>query len=217
MSASDHGAASPAPITRLAPFCCCTEEQVGASLGGISRPLGGRGGAPGAGVIFNTGREGYLKPGMAVVLMPGFVLTTNSRAGLQASIDRKPEPWSGLQKARTIAVSLDSAIFESGQFIGPDREKNFAHDTASFTAWRVVDAAVQSDLAAGRSLDDIAVALSLAAKEPNEGSGGRRDWNAVVRAAEAKQLLKLYERSGSQAVRDLLVQHLRQPELLVHR
>jgi hypothetical protein len=44
-----------------------------------------------------------------------------------------------------------------------------------------------------------------------------RDWNAQVRRKEARELLKLYQRGGVQAVRDRLQQQLQQPEIIVHQ
>jgi hypothetical protein len=178
---------------------------------------GSRGGS-GIGTLATKDPDAYLKPGRSVVLVPQFEITRTPSAELQASMLRKQGTvLYGFQIARTVSISLDSAIFGSGQFVGPDTRKNFARDAAYFTAWRAVDSEVQSKLAAGESFDLIAASLSQVANQTIEGSKESRDWNAEVRATEARQLLKLYQRSGVQAVRDRLQQQLQQPEIIVHQ
>ncbi len=179
--------------------------------------INGSGGGSGIGTLATKGPDQYLKPGAAVVLIPGFELTKTPSAEMQASMLRKTSALSVFQSARTIAISLDSAIFSSGEFVGPDTRKNFAQDAAYFSAWRAVDSDVQSKLATGESFDFIAVGLSQIANQTIEGSRASRDWNAEVQATEARQLLKLHEKSGIQAVRDRLQQQLQQPTVLVHR
>jgi hypothetical protein len=80
-----------------------------------------------------------------------------------------------------------------------------------------VDSDVQSKLATGESFESIAVGLSRIANQTIEGSRASRDWNAAVQATEARQLLKLYQKSGIQAVRDRIQRQLQQPAIMVHR
>jgi hypothetical protein len=119
----------------------------------------------------------------------------------------------GLQQGKTVGISLDSAIFASGQFVGPDVRGNFAQFQAMFTAWRGVDVQVQSEIQAGKSFAAIATQLSGI----NSQTTAPRDWNAQDRATEARQLLKLYQRSGAQALSDTVRQRLQQPEIQIYR
>jgi hypothetical protein len=43
------------------------------------------------------------------------------------------------------------------------------------------------------------------------------DWNEQVRKTQARHLLKLYQKSGLQAVRNLVEQQLQQPDISFHR
>lgn len=172
----------------------------------------------GIGMFATKGPDSYLKPGRSIVLVPQFEMRRTPSAELQASMQRKQgSVLYPFQVARTVSISLDSAIFGSGQFVGPDTRKNFARDAAYFTAWRAVDSEVQSRLATNESFGSIAAALSQVADQTIEGSMESRDWNAQVRRKEARELLKLYQRGGVQAVRDRLQQQLQQPEIIVHQ
>lgn len=178
-----------------------------------------RKGGWGNGEVSGTGPEGYLNPGKALVFMLGFNLTDAPRPDKQAGIQRQGASMlSALQRGNAPTIFLDSAIFASGQFIGPDTDGNFAHDAASFTAWRPIDRQVQSELQAGEPWDTIAGELAQIANQTVPGSSrATTDWNAQVRKVQARRLLKLYQRSGLQAVLDLLKQQVQQPEILVHR
>jgi hypothetical protein len=104
-------------------------------------------------------------------------------------------------------------IFASGQFVGPDVRGRFAQDQAAFTAWRSVDVQVQSGIQAGESFAAIATQLSGI----NSQTPVPRDWNAEGRATEARQLFKLYQRSGAQALSDTVRQHLQHAEIQIYR
>jgi hypothetical protein len=72
--------------------------------------INGSGGGSGIGTLAAKDPDQYLKPGAAVVLMPGFELTKTPSAEMEASMLRKTSALSTFQIARTIAISLDSAI-----------------------------------------------------------------------------------------------------------
>lgn len=166
-----------------------------------------------------AGPDRYLNPGDAVVFVMAFNFAGTSSPYRLASIERQGASMlSALQLAKAPAIFLDSAIFASGQFVGPDTEENFAHDAASFSAWRPIDAQVQAELLAGEAWETIAAELEQISNQTVPG-GSRTimHWNAQVRKTQARHLLKLYQKSGLQAVRHSLQQQLQQPEILVHR
>jgi hypothetical protein len=132
-------------------------------------------------------------------------------------LQRQGSLLSGFQVGKAVTISLDYAIFASGQFVGPDTIGRFSQVVAEFTAWRTVDSEVQSKLAAGESFDTIAVILSGIASQTLNSSRNPRDWNAQVQASEARLLLGLYHVGGVQAVSNQLEQQLQQPAVLVHR
>lgn len=174
---------------------------------------GGRGGRS-LGEMSIYGADGNsLSPGAAVVALPVTVFTKAASAEQQFSLQRNVRTLAGLQEGRTVEISLDSAIFTSGQFVGPDVRGRFAQDQAAFTAWRSVDVQLQSEIQAGESFAAIATQLS--------GIDGQttapRDWNAQGRATEARQLLKLYQRSDAQALSDTVRQRSQQPEIQIYR
>ena len=174
----------------------------------------------GMGTQSSTDPDGYLKPGQSVAFLPQYELTRSGVAELPTKLLQRgmTTRLAELGKQGAIAISVDSAIFASGQFVGPDQEENFARDVAGFTAWRAVDIQVQTELAAGKSPDEIVVELSQIANQPIQGpSRVTRDWNAQVRAGQARHLLRTYQRSGEQALRDLVEKQLQQPEIVVHR
>jgi hypothetical protein len=174
----------------------------------------------GIGSLSFTDPAGYLKPGQAVAYLPQYELTRSGTAELPSKLLQRgmTTRLSALAKQGAISISVDSAIFASGQFVGRDQEENFAHDVAGFTAWRAVDTQVQSELAAGKSSDEIAAELSQIARQPIEAASREtHDWNAQVRIDQARHLLRTYQRSGEQALHDLVEQQLQQPEIVVHR
>jgi hypothetical protein len=154
-----------------------------------------------------------LQPGAAVIALPQWVLTQAPSSELQASLPRSAALLARLEEAKTLEISLDAAIFASGQFVGPDVLGHFARDQAEFTAWRSVDAQVQSAIQTGQSFDAITAQLSGIISQTTAS----QDPNGRVRATEARQLLKLYQRSGAQALSQLVQQHLQQPEIQIHR
>lgn len=180
-----------------------------------------RRGGWGSGMVSGTGPAGYINPGQTAVLMLAFDLTASPSSQKQASMLPQGESMlSAIERAgQAPTIFLDSAIFASGRFVGPDMDRNFAHDAARFTAWRTVDQQVQSELKAGQSWDSIAAELSQVENQIVSGSvlRGTYDWNAQVRKVEARHLLKLYRKNGLQAVSDLVQQQLQQPEIVVHR
>lgn len=176
-----------------------------------------RTGGWGAGWISPKSTDAYLQPGAAIAAVPGFVFTRNTSTLPLAAMERR-HLLSGFDKAQTVAVLLDSATFASGQNIGPDIHGQLADKAATFSAWRPVDVAVQSQLANGVPFDEIAPSLEQIRDEPTaHTSKATRDYSALVRATEALQLLNLYKRSGAQAVRDRVDQQLQMPQIVVHR
>jgi hypothetical protein len=139
-----------------------------------------------------------LNSGAAVVALPVTVFTKAPGAEQQFSLRRNVRTLAELQEGKTVEISLDSTIFASGQFVGPDVRGHFAQDQAMFTAWRSVDVQVQSEIQAGESFAAIASQLSVI----NTQTPALRDWNAQFRGAEARRLLKLYQQSGAQALGD---------------
>jgi hypothetical protein len=86
------------------------------------------------------GGPGVLKPGTAVVVMPSFVVLTNSlSASTLPNMERQEGNLLALRKARSVTISMDSAVLASGQFSGPDTMGLFPHLVSSFSAWRDVD------------------------------------------------------------------------------
>ena len=166
-----------------------------------------------------TTEAGGLKPGsMVVALASSALLTGPPGPHQQASLaESQARSLAALQAAPAATISLDSAVWVSGQFVGPDAGRNFERDAAEFTAWRAVALDVQSQLAAGASFDGIAAVLSQMTNQPVGGSRASRDWNAQFRAGEAQRLLRIYQRGGGQAVLDLIQQQLQQPEITIHR
>jgi len=80
-----------------------------------------RTGGRGDGLLFITDTSGYLQPGASAVAMPQFILTHDPGTDLLEEMQQQQSSiLSGLQRARVIGISLDSAIFASGQFVGPD-------------------------------------------------------------------------------------------------
>jgi hypothetical protein len=157
-----------------------------------------------------------LKPGAAVVALSAWVLTAAPSAELQASLQRNAALLASLEQTKTLEISLDAAIFASGQFVGPDVTGHFAQDQAEFTAWRGVDVQVQSGIQNGESFDAIAAQLS-SINSPLPAPREPQDWNAIQRGAEARRLLNLYQRRGTQALSELVQQHLQQPEIQIYR
>jgi hypothetical protein len=184
--------------------------QVRWALNGTDRGIG-------IGNLANKG-GGSLEPGEAVVVLPTFVLAKPPTGQQQAGMLRQQGgPLASLQRAPSIEISLDSVILASGQFLGPDLRKSFARDAAYFTAWRPVNAEVRSRLAAGESFDTIAATLAQIENQTIQGSRESHDWNAEVRATEARQLRKLYEKSGLAAVRARVDEQAQLPDIVVHR
>jgi hypothetical protein len=172
---------------------------------------GGRAGHSVGGMSIYGADGNSLKPGAAVVALPVMVFTEAPSAERQASLQRNVRVLAGLQQSKTVEISLDSAIFASGQFVGPDVQGRFAQDQSAFTAWRSVDIQVQSEIQGGEPFANIATQLNSIANQRTAPSAG--DWNARDQATEARQLLKLYQRSGAQA----LSETVQQPEIQVHR
>jgi len=193
---------------------------------GINSPTTGTGFGVIASPSIETGPRGgpgVLNPGTAIVVVPSFVvLTKGINASTLSSMERQEGELLALQKARSVAISMDSMVLASGKFVGPDTAGLFPDYVSSFTAWRGVDLEVQSDLAAGKSFAAIAADLSHFAETFASVRKPRRDWtvedwNAEVRATQARLLLNRYQIDGSQALKDFVQQQLEQPDVLIHR
>jgi len=90
----------------------------------------------------------YLQPGAAVLLLPGTILRNEPRPRHAARVGKTGDAVA-METAKSIVISLDSAVFASGQFVGPDTENAYAQTAANCTAWRAVDADVQTQIANG--------------------------------------------------------------------
>jgi hypothetical protein len=166
--------------------------------------------------MFSPKSPDALQPGAAVLFVPGFLLTHEpSPEELQRLLQAQSSAQYSWPPGKTIGIGLDSVILASGQFLGPDVENNFAHDVASSTAWRSVDANVQAQIANGVPFVAIAAGLQQIRDQPI--SAATTDWTARVQSTEARQLIKLYDRSGAQAVADRIHSQLALPEITVHR
>jgi hypothetical protein len=100
-----------------------------------------------------------------------------------------------------------------GPIRGPDVAGPFTQDQAKFTAWRRIDGQIESEIEMSEPYEDIATKLDSIRYRTSP----RGDWNLRARITEARQLLKLYQRSGSQALHDTVQEHLRQPAIQVYR
>lgn len=73
-------------------------------------------------------------------------------------------------------------------------------------------------MANGAPFAEIAANLEQIETQPIAGASKEtRDWDAQVRSTQARKLLKLYQRSGAQAVRERVAQQLQMPRIVVHR
>lgn len=163
--------------------------------------------------------EAYLQPGASVLAVPDFLLTGEPNAvrlqGLQKQEARMQSDW---DTAKTIVISLDSAIFASGEFVGPDTANLFAKDAAYATGWRAVEANVQAQIVNGVPFVAIAAGLQQVRDLPFQGaSQAPVDWTARAQSQEARALIDLYDKRGAQAVIDVIKRQLATPEIVVHR
>ena len=180
-----------------------------------SSPLVGAGGGGGS----PRYPAAFLQPGASVLVIPDFTLDREpGPSTLQALQKQEARMQSDWDTAKTIAISLDSAIFASGQFVGPDTINLFAKTAAYATSWRAVDATVQAQITNGVPFITIAAGLQQIRDEPFSGvSQPTVDWIARAQAAEARQLIDLYDKRRTQAVTDLVKRNLAAPVIVVHR
>ena len=211
------GAAAMPLMEPWLPFTAVLKNNSGQTLAGYEIRWSAGNANMSIGQLSTTDPSG-LKPGSMVVALPSTLLMGPPGPQTQAGLAQSQSKWlPDFQAAPAVTISVDSAIFASGQFVGPDVGRNFDKDTAQFSAWRGVDLEVQSQLAAGASFDGIASVLSQMTNQPVEGRRAARDWNAQVRATEARHLLKLYRQSGGQALADRIQQQLQLPVISIHR
>jgi hypothetical protein len=163
--------------------------------------------------------ENYLQPGAAVLVVPDMLFDKEpGLARLQAMLQQESRMRPDWDTAKALTISLDSAIFASGQFVGPDTANLFAGQAAYSTAWRAVETKVEAQVTSGVPFVTIAAALQQVTDQPS--SGGKQatvDWIARAQAAEARQLIRLYDNHGAQAVIDFIKRQLATPEIVVHR
>ena len=168
----------------------------------------------------SPGPNFILKPGDALVFLPGLEVATHMAVDLPTRLLQRNMTMqlASLGKMKAVVISLDSVVFASGRFVGPDKQENFARDVAQFAAGRTVDVELQSKLAAGDSYDSIASWLSEIANQPIAGGPrATRDWNTEFQITEARHLLRRLQGSGAPAVLKLVQQQLQAPAITVHR
>jgi hypothetical protein len=177
-----------------------------------------RTGGNGNGESFPSYKDGFLQPGASVLAMPGMILRHAPGQEALDAMERKLRIVSGLQRAKVVEVLLNWAVLASGQFVGPDVRGEFPEIAGEFSGWRPVAVSVQSQLANGVPFETILAGLQQIGDQPVSGnSKTSRDWTAQAGADEARHLVKLYQRSGAEAVRTLVNQQLQTPEIVVYR
>lgn len=189
-------------------------EFQSALLAVISRPL-----APQfAAYVSATSEDGFVQTGKSVLLTPGFIVSQEPPATTLDRLERGFAAISRLQRAKIVGISVDSAVFASGQFVGPGVLENFARIAAQFSAWRIVDTAVQPQLAKGTPAEQIEASLeTLANQQAMATARSKKDWNAVMQAEEARRLLLLLQRRGADVLGSQIAERLRMPAIAVHR
>lgn len=175
-----------------------------------------RSGGVDIGMESNYGTSEYLKPGASVAVLPFRDFAAPPSPDALAGMERHLRTAVSLQKAKNVVISIDSAIFASGLFAGPDTRGNFNRQLADFSAWRAVDSGVQSQLAQGTPFETIASQLQQLASQ-TVAPAATRDWNQAEQAQQAALLLRQYKKHGAQAVANLVNQQLQAPVINVHK
>lgn len=177
-----------------------------------------RTGGNGNGESFPSYEDGFLQPGASVIAMPGMTLRRAPTPQELDAMERNLRVVSGLQRAMMVQISLNYAVLASGQFVGADVRGDFPEIAGQFSGWRPVAASIQSQLANGVPFETIVAGLQQIRYQPISGtSKATRDWAAQAAADEARHLIKLYQRSGKDAVQTMVNQQLQTPEIVVHR
>jgi hypothetical protein len=141
-----------------------------------------------------------LQPGKTVLAFPDWILQEPGE--LKPFRDPKLlSDWrdglANFQRAHTLAISLDSVVFASGQFVGPDATNQYKRFQAHINAPRNVATTLLEKKTTG-TISDILTWLQTLA--PQSHYVDDPDFNRRISGVTARAMLKVYEDKGEAAL-----------------
>ena len=142
-----------------------------------------------------------LQPGRTILAFPDWIL--QEPGALKPFRDPKllsnwKDGLANYQRAHTLAVSLDSVVFASGQFAGPDATYQYQRSQARINAPRSVATALLEKKATG-TISDILGWLQTLASQPL-CVYDHSDFNRCLSGEAARAMLKVYKDTGEAAL-----------------